>query len=137
MTQHINRREFTRAQACVEGEILALGESRSIVGKTKNVSIGGMYFSCQKPFPAGTECRLVLFLDGADGKTRIEATGTVIRSGEDGLGIQFTAIELDSFQHLRNLILYNADETEEVEHEFKIHLGLKRRSTLEPDQNAA
>ena len=137
MTQHVNRREFTRAQACVEGEVLALGESRPILGQTKNVSIGGMYFSCQKPFPTGTECRLILFLDGADGKTRIEATGTVTRSGEGGLGIQFTAIELDSFQHLRNLVLYNADETEEVEQEFKIHLGLKRRPLPESGRDAA
>ena len=141
MTDQNNRREFTRAPACIAGEIIAQGERRPIQGRTKNISIGGMYFSCDEPFPVGTACQLVLFLDGAGGVIRIEATGTVRRveaaSPQPGLAIQFTAIELESFEHLRKLVLYNTDDTQQVEEECKIHIGLKRRSRPDADQDAA
>ena len=35
--------------------------------------------------------------------------------------------DVDSFIHLRNLVLYNSVDTEQVEREFEQHLGLKRK----------
>ena len=43
-----------------------------------------------------------------------------------------------SFTHLKNLLMYNADDPEAVEREFAGHLGIRRqkRTTREDDPRA-
>ena len=58
------------------------------------------------------------------------ANGYVSRSLPDAMAIEFTElIGLESWQHLRNLILYNAEDPVRAQQEFDTHLGLKKRVT--------
>jgi len=56
--------------------------------------------------------------------------GKIVRSTEDGIGVDFTEMDLDSYEHLRNLVLLNANDVARIEGEFKDHLGLKKPSDL-------
>ncbi len=42
----------------------------------------------------------------------------------------FTSIlGLESFEHLRNLVYYNAPDVEQVEQEFTAHVGIRKRES--------
>ena len=41
-------------------------------------------------------------------------TGEVIRKTEEGIGIRFEEIDIDSFFHLKNIVYYNTDNPDLV-----------------------
>jgi len=51
----------------------------------------------------------------------------VVRSAPDGIAIHFRELlGLDSYEHLRNLILHNAVDPDQAEQEFESHIGLRK-----------
>lgn len=77
------------------------------------VSVPGVY-----GHQVGEKCDIELFLSGGSSDLRLEMQGEVIRAGDDGLALHFTAIDLDSFFHLKNIIAYNLGDPDQVEAEF-------------------
>jgi hypothetical protein len=48
----------------------------------------------------------------------------------DGMAFVFTSIlGLESFEHLRNLVCYNAPDVEQVERELTAHVGIRKRES--------
>jgi hypothetical protein len=41
------------------------------------------------------------------------------------VAIQFTSVDEESVEHLRNLVLFNAEDGNQVEHEFEVHVGIR------------
>lgn len=121
----MNQREFTRVRASIPVDLEYAGGS--ITGSTKDVSLNGMFVATSVVLAPETPCKAVLHLDGHGGTIIVRASGSVIRALTGGLAIHFDELlELDSYEHLRNLILYNAADPAQAEHEFDSHLGLKR-----------
>lgn len=119
-------REFTRVPIKVEAEVHA--DSQSIFcEQTRDVSMKGLFLKGDKSFPTGTQCVVTLFLGGKEGGMRIDVKGVVEHSSEKGMGVQFSEIGLDSYEHLQNLVLYNSQDAHKVEKEIQDHLGLKKR----------
>ena len=88
----------------------------------------GVLVDCRETFEVGTECKVSIFLTGMDPPIRVDIKGRVERSTAKGLGIEFTEIDLESYDHLKNLVRFNSHDSGKVEQEMKDHLGLKRRS---------
>ena len=120
-----NHREFTRVPIRVRAEIK--GGGLDIISSTpQTLSLKGMLVTCTEQLPIGTECQITLFL--GDGDIQIEAEGTVARIYPEGIAIQFKRIiGLESFEHLRKLVLYNAPDPELVENEFSTSTGIHRK----------
>ncbi len=59
--------------------------------------------------------------------SELQVGGQVARVEAEGIGIRFTEVPLDSLDDLRNLILYNSPDPDQVEREFGSNLGLKPR----------
>jgi PilZ domain len=122
-----NRREFTRVSVQLEAEVTAQ-ELSSVQGHSCNVSLNGVFLHCDTPFPVGTTCCVTLRLADHYDDMGIAASGRVVRLQDEGMAIMFTEIlGLDSFNHLRNLVLSNSiGATEQIEKEFRTHVGIKR-----------
>ncbi len=58
---------------------------------------------------------------------KIETEGRVQRVTGEGMAIEFTLIEVESFGHLRELILRNTDYVRKVEKELRGHAGIKKQ----------
>lgn len=121
-------REFTRVPIKIDAEVTSGGKT-VFSDQTQDVSMKGLFMLCHgsKNLPEGSLCDVALFLGGKEGGVRIEVKGLVERSTSRGMGIQFTEIGLDSYEHLHNLVLYNSQDSHKVEREIKDHIGLKRR----------
>lgn len=127
MGDHPIEREFTRVRRAIEVELRSGDEA--VRGEVRDVSLKGLFARCDPCWPEGTECEVAVRLGlDAEGELRVEARGKVVRQDPDGLGVEFRElIGLDSYWHLRNIVLYNAPDPEQAEREFAAHSGLHRR----------
>ncbi|RMH51508.1 MAG: PilZ domain-containing protein [Zetaproteobacteria bacterium] len=116
-------RAFTRVRIPVGARIRQDG--REVEGTVTDISMNGTAIRCDwSGLHKGAPCRVELTL-GEEEKITILAEGRVVRGRDDGVAIAFEAVDLESVPHLRNLILYNAEELDQVEHEFAEHMGIR------------
>jgi len=129
MKEDANRREFTRVPLHINVEVTTNQSEVTKAYQVSDVSLNGLYLQCDKPLPLGTNCHVSLLLGNTDTPLRINVNGKVARVNPDGMGVEITEIiGPESFAHLRNLVLYNASNIDQVEEEFQSHLGIKRRA---------
>jgi hypothetical protein len=128
MQSSVERRQFTRVVLQIEGEI-CIDDAATISGVSRDVSLNGLFLMCEPSLPVGTNCRVTLFLGDRGMPSRVEAYGRIVRLDDVGIGLTFTEIMgLESFEHLRNLVLYNSSpDTTRIEEEFDRHYGVKPR----------
>ena len=63
----------------------------------------------------GEVCQLTLCLSGTSSELCLHMQGEVVRTpGQQGLAVHFTAVDLDSFYHLKNIVYYNADDPDGI-----------------------
>ena len=127
MKAEANRREFTRIPIPIDVELTPTPADLTFC-QVRDVSLKGLYLHCEKTLPVGTGCRVTMLLGEKENPIRVEVRGKVARVDDDGMGLEITEIVgLESFEHLRNLVLYNSTDTDQVEQEFQDHVGIKRR----------
>ena len=120
-----NQREFTRVLVTARTVIKA-GEAVLAGAPTHSLSMKGMSIVTDQRLPLGTECEFTIIL--VEGQVEIQAEGTVVAHLPDGMAFLFNKIlGLESFEHLRNLVYYNAPDVEQVETELNSHAGIRKR----------
>ncbi len=122
------RREFSRVEIHLDAELRSGGVQYPRT-RTLDLSAIGTRVETSLLLPVGAPCEVVLWFDDAavpDGM-RIWVEGRVARVADGELGIEFTGIDPDSYEHLRTLLLFHADDPEPVERELVEHLGIRRR----------
>jgi hypothetical protein len=126
MTSEIsNQREFTRVLVTAHTVVRA-GNTMLSAAQTHSLSMKGMSIQCTERLPIGTECEISIIL--VEGEVEIQVLGTVVVHLADGMAFVFSKIlGLESFEHLRNLVYYNAENVEQVETEFTTHTGIRKR----------
>lgn len=118
---HENRK-FSRVIFWGRGELTVAGVVYPIE-QVVDLSLGGCHFSLQEEVYHGELCVLKMFL--GDGQVVVETEGEIAWVGEDKVGVTFTAIKPDDLIHLRNIIRYNAADSEKVQEEMREHPGIK------------
>ena len=119
-----DRRSFVRVPFNTEAEVQV---DKRLIRSSEgiDVSLSGLRLASNEAVDPGTLCQVKIILQTPETRLAIEAKGTVIRSAAGTLGIQFTELDLDSYLHLRQLILYNTEEPEKAEQEFSSHWGIR------------
>jgi hypothetical protein len=120
-----NQREFTRVLVSARTMIKA-GETVLSGAPTHSLSLKGMSVRTDLRLPLGSECEFTIIL--VEGEVEIRAEVAVVAHLPDGMAFVFGKIlGLDSFEHLRNMVYYNAPDVEQVENEFTAHAGIRKR----------
>ena len=129
-TEPSNQREFTRVPVSCHVEVLA--EGRPIpCSALRTLSLKGMLVQSAEQLPLGLECEITISL--VEHEIEIQVMGTVVRNYSEGIAFQFTKIMgPESYAHLRNLVLYNASDIDQVEREFESHAGIRKKDPEEP-----
>ena len=126
MENGLERREFSRVAIQVEVR-LRTEEDNLVAGKGTRISLKGLFFETATRLPNGSACQIEIVLGTESHQLLINVKGKVTRQEENGLGLEFSQMGSEGYEHLKNLVLYNSDEPEKVEQEFIQHLGLKAR----------
>jgi hypothetical protein len=124
-----NRREFSRVNL---RQVVTFHQQdgRQWTGHILDISANGIHASGNCPPPTGAEGAICISLGDATSLECIHALGRMGRvTATDGV-LQFNELlGTESLEHLRQLILANADDPEAVESEFATHIGLRKRDT--------
>lgn len=120
-----HHREFVRTDIRMQLE-LRFEDGSEILAASHDISMNGVFALFETPPPIGSRCRVRIALAPPPGPS-IEAQGEVARHAEGGFAIQFSAVDLDGYEHLRNLVRFNAENLGQVDEELEMHLGLRRR----------
>ncbi len=126
IAQSTEKRGFSRVPFNTEVEVRAQGRIiRSREGI--NVSMSGIRLSTREAIPpAGTPCQVTIVLGGSADPVSIHAKGKMVRFQEGSLAVEFTELDIDSYHHLQQLIVNNADDPERAEQEFAAHWGIRK-----------
>lgn len=120
-------REFTRVPIKVWVEIRAQDVTIK-THKTHDLSMLGISLQHEGTIlPVGTLCDISVFLEGSEPPIHVDMMGKVERSTEKDLGIKFSEVKLESYEHLQNLVRYNSQNTDVIDQEIGDHIGLKRK----------
>lgn len=118
------KRRFSRIPFDVRAVMVADGRQHT-AEKIDNLSVGGCLLPMDLRLPPQTRCRLLIALGDDTGGPAIDVEGIIIRSGSEGIAIQFTGIDPEGLYHLQNIIRHNYPNTYQVEQEFSEHPGLR------------
>jgi len=124
-----NQREFSRVGVPVHVEIERQGRE-TFKAVAKDVSLNGIRVLSAELFDADARCDVKVILGEGRGEELpviIEAHGCAVRSDGQCVAIHFDNLELEGYSHLKNLILYNSLDSDQVEREFDAHIGLHRK----------
>lgn len=90
-----------------------------IDGEVDNLSTHGMFVRTGSDIPGNTAIEATVYLEGSSSSLSIILEGTVVRREGDGIAINFSRMDLDSFIHLKNIVAINRLDEEKVMDEFR------------------
>jgi hypothetical protein len=94
---------------------------------TLDISMNGLRIATSETVPPeGTLCEIEIVLAESPAPVIIEARGTIVRSAAGTLAVHFSEIDIDSYEHLQQLILNNSKDPERAEQEFSTHWGIRK-----------
>jgi hypothetical protein len=119
----VNRREFTRVPLSLAADVLS-EDILVLSGRTRDLSVKGLYLLSDKSLPVGMACRIALQLSGREPAASlsplmptIQLDGKVVRVTESGLGIEFhEIIGQESFECLHRLLWHHSRAAQAPEH---------------------
>ncbi len=127
-----DHREFSRV-AVNFPVVLVPPSGEPIHGRLGDISVGGISVVTDAKLEVGTLCNVVVRLMD---DVAIEGQGEIIRQLSDGLAVELESLSLDSYEHLCNVLLYNAEDSDQIIDEIQAHPGIRRLGTplpLSPD----
>lgn len=108
-----NNRRFSRVIVPLD-VVLAADGGVSVTGMLRDIAIQGAFITCEPILKLGAPVQVKILLHGGLEDIPVMARAEVVRREENGLGLHFTEIEIDSVEHLRNIIAYNAEEPDVI-----------------------
>jgi hypothetical protein len=112
------RRKRTRVQFSTQVIIKTEDSEIRAEANSEDISIKGVFVNTEEKIPLGTPCDLEILLTGTSTKLALTIKGVIARHEEAGLGITFDSMDLDSYMHLKNIILHNVSDPESLEEEM-------------------
>lgn len=111
---NMDRRKFTRVQVNLQVEV-SDGRMSLIGCETRDLSLRGVFIFSDVIFPMQSACLVTITLTGMLVPIEIQVQARVVRAEPDGIGVEFEGIQnLESYHHLRNLVMYNSECPEQV-----------------------
>lgn len=113
-----DRRRRTRIPFRARVDIQATG-MRLMDMESRDLSHKGVYVLGDLPLKQGQSCMVTVHLVGqGDDVPTLQMEGRIVRSGANGTAIDFVSMDPDTFMHLRNIVLLNAQDPDTAEIEF-------------------
>ena len=106
---HDERRKHTRVEFTTRIMLSSENVEIDAVGSSRDLSMKGIFITTDKRLSLGTPCHVKIVLSGGIEDLELNMEASVARVEPQGLGLAFGSIDLDSFTHLKNIVMYNSD----------------------------
>ena len=97
---------------------IVFGEEQYNRMRAKNLSLGGLFVEGSLDVKIGDACHLVLSETGRRSTLLLHIDGKVRRVEQDGIAVEFTKMEDDSYMFLQTMVLYSSDDPLGIVAEF-------------------
>ncbi len=97
--------------------ILSYGDV-TVKGEVENLSVKGMSVKTGQKINPGITVSILLDLSDKSSRLTLNLIGEITRQDSDGMAVEFTEIDTDSFVHLRNVISRTLLNEEKIAREF-------------------
>ncbi|MFH2060605.1 MAG: PilZ domain-containing protein [Pseudomonadota bacterium] len=84
------------------------GKQINLQGSSKDLSLRGLFVNTDTKFPVLTKCLVKINLTGGANKIELLINAKVVREMENGMGIEFDSMDVDTYSHLKNIVYYNS-----------------------------
>lgn len=112
------RRKRTRVHFSTQVVIKTEDSEVRAEANSEDLSIKGVFVNTEQKIPLGTPCDIEILLTGTSTRLALTIKGVISRQEATGLGIAFDSMDLDSYMHLKNIILHNVSDPESLEEEM-------------------
>lgn len=85
-------------------------ESICLEANSKDLSLKGIFVRTEELFPLETGCLVNIYLTGGVDEIKLEIQGRTVRLTDDGVGIVFESMDVDTYTHLKNIVYYNSGD---------------------------
>ena len=82
----------------------------SLEANSRDLSLKGIFVRTPERFPLDTGCVVDIYLTGGVDEIRLEVKGRTVRQTDDGVGIVFESMDVDTYTHLKNIVYYNSTD---------------------------
>lgn len=106
------RRQGPRVDFDTEVTVSAEGHEIKYKGSSRDISLRGIFVRTDKQITVGAGCYVEIRLIGAQDDIVLKMDGHVVRSEDEGVAVYFDSVDLDSYSHLKNIVKYNASDSE-------------------------
>lgn len=79
-------------------------------GSSRDISLSGVFVKTDTRLEPGTQCEMKIFLTGGVDRIELSMKARVSRVLSNGLGISFDSMDLETYGHLKKIMLYNSDD---------------------------
>lgn len=117
-------REFTRVPAHVWG-VTTSPEGEEMVWEVESLSVRGGHAVTDERLAVGTSLALRLTNDLSPEALFIPVDAVVRNHDATGMGLEFTSMPLESYEHLQRLVELYANDPDQVMKEIHSHVGLR------------
>lgn len=109
------RRKGIRVDFDTDVTVIADGLETRYKGSSKDLSLRGVFISTNINLPVSTVCQVEIKLYGLENELVLKMKGHVVRGTNDGFAIYFDSVDLDSYTHLKNIVKYNAPDSDRID----------------------
>ena len=113
-----NRRRRTRVNFRTRADVQAVG-ARLVDLETRDLSLKGVFVLGEHPLEPGQGCVVTIrLMDEAEEAPELHMEGKVVRTTGEGTAIDFVSMDPETYLHLRNLVILNAEDPDAAEKEL-------------------
>lgn len=100
----MEKRRFTRFPLRTRAKVLVSSGDSLIECETENLSLKGVFLQTESPLPINQEVEIEIWMPDEPTKSKVKTKATVVRHQDDGMGLEFGAMEFDAFFVLQDII---------------------------------
>jgi len=108
------KRRHTRVDFLTSILLRTKGSEILASGHSKDLSLKGVFVSTEEKLEKGTKIEVEIILSGGGNTIELFMEAVVARVEPHGMGIDFKTMDLDTYTHLKNIVLYNKQEQDEI-----------------------
>ncbi len=97
----------TKIEVCL---IMPGQENVCLDANSKDLSLKGIFVKTDASFPLETQCSVDIYLTGGVEQIKLEIQGKTVRQTDDGIGIVFQSMDVETYTHLKNIVYYNGGD---------------------------
>lgn len=74
---------------------------------SRDMSLDGIFIRTGEQVPLNVPCLVTITITGTSSNLTMRIKGRTIRQDRSGVAVRFTELEMDSYLHLKNIVLNN------------------------------